>query len=162
MNYYGKIDGEGEIDRMRAWLFPGQEVTVELAAVGGDVDARVEDSVKSVLLPKLEAHPEQVVTAPIVGSTAENLIRVQGQPGARWRLRLSPADAAPPAERTASWSCATPVRASSASRSRSTRSDGTFTLRRRTRTGGTVYAAVVERVSGRRLCRFARSPRVRA
>ena len=38
-----------------------------------------------------------------------------------------------------------------------TRADGSFTLSRRTRTGGTVYAAVVEKVSGRRLCRFARS-----
>ena len=203
-NYYGKIDAEGEIDRMRAWLFPGQEVTVELAAVGGELDVRVEDSVKNVRLPKLEAHPEQVVTAPIVGSTAENLIRVKGRPGARWRLRLSPADAVlpaapagdpPPRPRkrhktgvTLRRVAGTAVRyagdvtttggptcranrlvvlrhAGSGFKRFSiarTRSDGTFTLRRRTRTGGTVYAAVVERVSGRRLCRFARSPRVRA
>ena len=203
-NYYGKIDGEGEIDRMRAWLFPGQEVTVELAAVGGDVEASVEDSVKNVLLPKLEAKPEQVVSAPIVGSTAENLIRVAGQPGARWRLRLSPAEAVLPAApagdpplrpRNPHKTGVTLRRAAGAAvrylgdvtttdgptcranrlvvlrhagsgfkrfSVARTRADGTFTLRRRTRTGGTVYAAVVERVSGRRLCRFARSPRVRA
>jgi hypothetical protein len=204
VEYFGTIDGEGEIDRLRAWLFPGQEVTLELAAVGGDLDVRVEDSVKNVLLPKLEAHPEQVVTAPIVGSTAENLIRVEGQPGARWRLRLSPADAVlpappagdpPPRPRKPHRTGVTLRRvAGSAVRYSGdvtttdgptcranrlvvlrhagsgfkrfsiarTKADGTFTLRRRTRTGGTVYAAVVERVSGRRLCRFARSPRVRA
>jgi hypothetical protein len=202
--YYGKIDAEGEVDRMRAWLFPGQAVTVELAAVGGDVEARVEDSVKNVLVPKLEAHPEQVVTAPMVGSTSENLIRVQGQPGARWRLRLSPAEAvlsaapdgppplrprkphktgvtlrrvAGPAVRyvgdvkttdgpTCRANRLVVLRHAGSGFKRfsiaRTRADGTFTLRRRTRTGGTVYAAVVERVSGRRLCRFARSPRVAA
>ena len=97
VEYFGKIDAEGEVDRMRAWLSPGQLVTVELAAVGGDLEARVVDSVKNVLLPKLEAKPEQVVSAPIVGSTAENVIRVLGQPGARWRIRLSPAEAVLPA-----------------------------------------------------------------
>jgi hypothetical protein len=204
VEYFGKIDAEGEFDRMRAWLFPGQEVTVELGAVGGDVDVRIEDSVENVLLPELEAKPEQVVTAPVVGSAAENLIRVKGQPGARWRVRLSPADAVlsaapegtpPPGPRGPHRTGVTlrrtegpavryvgdvtttggaPCRANrlvvlrhsgsgfkrfSIAR---TRADGTFTLRRRTRTGGTVYAAVVERVSGRRLCRFARSSRVRA
>lgn len=204
VNYYGRIDGDGEIDRMRAWLFPGQAVTVELAAVGGDLAARVEDSVKNVLLPKLEAKPEQVVSAPVVGSTAENLIRVTGQPGARWRLRLSPAEAVlstapagdpPPRPRNPHKTGVTLRRVAGAAvrydgdvtttdgptcranrlvvlrhagsgfkrfSIARTRPDGTFTLRRRTRTGGTVYAAVVERVSGRRLCRFARSPRVRA
>ena len=203
-NYFGRIDAEGEIDRMRAWLSPGQEVTVELAAVGGDLDVRVEDSVKNVMLPKLEAKPEQVVSAPIVGSTAENLIRVGGQPGARWRVRLSPADAvlsaapagdpplgprnphrtgvtlrraAGPAVRYVGDVTTTDGPTCRANRLvvlrhagsgfkrfsiARTRADGTFTLRRRTRTGGTVYAAVVERVSGRRLCRFARSPRVSA
>jgi hypothetical protein len=204
VNYLGAIDGEGEVDRMRAWLFPGQEVAVELAAVGGDVEARVEDAVKNVLLPKLEAKPEQVVTAPIVGSAAENLIRVQGAPGARWRLRLSPAEAVlpaapegePPRGPLLSYRTGVTLRRSAGPAVRyagdvtttggaacranrlvvlrrtgaglkrfsltRTRADGTFTLRRRTRTRGTVYAAVVERVSGRRLCRFARSPRVRA
>lgn len=203
-NYFGRIDAEGEVDRMRAWLFPGAPVTVELAAVGGDVEARVEDSVKNVLLPKLEAKPEQVVSAPIVGSTAENLIRVQGQPGARWRLRLSPAEAVlsaapagdPPRRPRNPHKTGVTLRRLAGTAVRyagdvtttdgptcranrlvvlrhagsgfkrfsiaRTRADGTFTLRRRTRTGGTVYAAVVERNTGRRLCRFARSPRVRA
>ncbi len=204
VNYFGRIDGEGEVDRMRAWLFPGQEIAVELAAVAGDVEARVEDAVKNVLLPKLEAKPEHVVTAPIVGSAAENLIRVQGAPGARWRLRLSPADAVlpaapegdPPRGPLVRYRTGVTLRRSAGPAVRyagdvmtaggtacrvnrlvvlrhtgsgfkrfsvaRTRADGTFTLRRRTRTGGTVYAAVVERVSGRRLCRFARSPRVAA
>ena len=202
--YFGTIDAEGDVDRMRAWLFPGQTVTAELGAVGGDVSATIEDSVKNVLLPSLDAKAEQVVTAPLIGSTAENLIHVKGEPGARWRLRLSPADAvlsaapegSPPRgplkpyksgltlRRVAGPGVRYSGRVSStggaACRSNRlvvlrhvgsgfkrftiarTKADGSFTLSRRTRTGGTVYAAVAEKVSGRRLCRFARSSRVRA
>lgn len=202
--YFGTIDADGEIDRMRAWLFPGQPVTVELAAVGGDVAATIEDSVDNVLLPSLEAKPEMAVSAPIVGSAAENLIRVKGEPKARWRLRLSPAEAVlsgppggslPKGPRKQYKSGVTLRRVDSskvryAGRISSTagavcrsnrlvvlrhagsgfkrftiartKADGSFILRRKTRTGGTVYAAVVEKVTGRRLCRFARSSRVRA
>ncbi len=208
--YYGAIEAEGDVDRMRAWLFPGQEVTVELAAVAtagcADCEAKVtiEDPRENVLLPDLEAKPEQVVDAPVIGTPAENLIRVSGKPGTRWRLRLSPADAVLPAAPGG-----TPPRAplkpyksgvtlrrgagpavrylgkvsstgGAACRSNRlvvlrhagsgfkrfsitrTRADGTFTVTRRTRTGGTVYVAVVEKITGGRLCRFARSPRVRA
>jgi len=202
--YFGTIDADGEIDRMRAWLFPGQPVTVVLAAVGGDVAATIEDSVDNVLLPSLEVKPEMVMSAPIVGSAAENLIRVKGEPGARWRLRLSPAEAmlsGPPGGSqpkgplkqyksgvTLSRVDSSKVRyagrisstAGAVCRSgrlvvlrhagsgfkrftiARTKPDGSFILRRKTRTGGTVYAAVVEKVTGRRLCRFARSSRVRA
>ena len=188
---------------MRAWLFPGQEVTVELAAVGGDVEARIEDAVKNVLLPKLEAKPEQVVTgADRRVGRREPHPRAGRSPGARWRLRLAPAEAvlaaaprrarrpvrwcahrtgvtlrrsAGPAVRyvgdvtttggaalplrTASWSYATPARASSASRSPA-REPTARSPCAAGRHRGTVYAAVVERVCGRRLCRFARSRRV--
>ena len=62
--YFGRIDAEGEIDRMRAWLF---------ARPGGDGRARrrrrrrrgdgVEDAREERrCCPKLEAKPEQVVT----------------------------------------------------------------------------------------------------
>ena len=208
--YFGTIDAEGDVDRMRAWLFPGQAVTAELAAVGpgdcGDCEARVtiEDTTKTVRLPALTALPEQVVSAPVVGSPAENLIRVSGKVRTRWRLRLSPADAVLPAApggtlprgprkpyktgvtlrrgvgpgvrylgdvtTTGGRSCranrlvvlrhaGSGVKRFSITR---TRADGTFTVTRRTRTGGTVYVAVVERTTTRRLCRFARSKRVPA
>ena len=202
-NYFGTLDADRDIDRMRAWLFPGQTVIVELAAVGGDVSTAIEDSVKNVLLPSLEAKPQQVVSAPIVGSAAEILIEVKGEPGARWRLRLSPADAVlsaapggsvPRGPRKQYKTGVTLSRAggpkvryvgkvtSTGAGCRSGRlvvlrhagsgfkrftiartdADGSFTLSRKTRTGGTVYAAVVEKVSGRGLCRFARSARVGA
>jgi hypothetical protein len=209
-NYYGAIDAEGDVDRMRAWLFPGQAVTVELAAVAvagcAECEAAVtiEDASKTVRLPALEAKPEQVVSAPVVGSAAENFIRVSGKAGTRWRLRLSPADAVLPAApggtiprgprkqyktgvtlrrgvgprvRYVGDVTTTGGRACRANRLvvlrhaasgvkrfsiTHTRADGTFTVTRKTRTGGEVYVAVVERTTGRRLCRFARSPRVRA
>lgn len=204
VNYFGRIDADGDVDRMRTWLAPGQTAIVELAAVGGDVDARVVDAVDNVLVPRLQAKPEQVVSAPLAGTTAQAIVRVKGQTGARWRVRLSPADvvlASAPAgdpargplrrhrtgvtlRRSAGAAVryvgdvtTTGGRACRANRLvvlrhvrgglkrfsiARTRADGTFTLRRRTRTGGTVYAAVAERVVGRRLCRFARSARVRA
>lgn len=204
VEYFGRIDADGELDRMRAWLSPGAPVTVELAAVGGDVDARMVDAVDNVLLPPLEAKPEQVMSATVVGSAAENFLRVKGQTGARWRVRLSPADAVlpsapegdPPRGPLRPYRTGVTLRRAAGAAVRyvgdvstaggaacrsnrlvvlrhvsaglkrfsiaRTRADGTFTLRRRTRTGGEVYAAVVERVSGRRLCRFARSSRVRA
>ncbi len=102
-SYYGTIDADGDVDRMRAWLFPGQAVTVELGVAGGmgcdacEAAVTIEDPVKNALLPALEAKPEQVVSAPIVGTPAEALISVRGKPKARWRLRLSPADAILPA-----------------------------------------------------------------
>ncbi|MEY2443272.1 MAG: hypothetical protein QOJ46_2698 [bacterium] len=207
--YYGAIDAEGDIDRMRAWLFPGQEVTVELGAVApgcGDCEAAVtiEDPRKNILLPALTAKPEQVVQAPVVGTPAENLIRVSGKAGTRWRLRLSPADAVLPAAPagtkprrprkqyrtgvTLRRGAGAAVRylgkvsstGGAACRSNRlvvlrhagsglkrfsitrTRADGTFTVTRRSRTEGTVYVAVVEKITATRLCRFARSPRVRA
>jgi hypothetical protein len=208
--YLGKIAADGDVDRMRAFTFPGQEVTVELGAVGdpgcGACEAAVaiDDPAENVLLAPLAAKPSQIVRAPMVGTTAEALITVRGKAGTRWRLRLSPADGVLPAapggrppggpleqfksgvtlrrvagravryagkvSSTGGAGCRSgrlvvlrhagsgPKRFSIAR----TRPDGTFTLRRRTRTGGSVYAAVVEHVSGRRLCRFARSPRVGA
>jgi hypothetical protein len=207
--YYGAIDAAGDVDRMRAWLFPGQEVTVELGAVApacGDCEAAVtiEDPLKNVLLPALTAKPEQVVHAPVVGTPAENLIRVSGKAGTRWRLRLSPADAVLPAAPggtkprgplkpyrtgvTLRRGIGPAVRylgkvsSSGGAACRSnrlvvlrhagsgfrrfsitrTRADGTFTVTRRTRTAGSVYVAVVEKITGSRLCRFARSKRVAA
>jgi hypothetical protein len=207
--YFGAIDAEGDVDRMRAWLFPGQEVTVELGVVAtgcGDCEAAVtiEDPLKNVLLPALKAKPEQVVQAPVVGTPAENLIRVSGKAGTRWRLRLTPADAVLPAapggtkprrprkqyrtgvtlrrgagpavrylgkvSSTGGAACRSNrlivLRHAGSGLKRfsitRTRPDGTFTVTRRTRTEGTVYVAVVEKITGRRLCRFARSPRVAA
>ena len=208
-SYFGTIDGEGDVDRMRAWLFPGQQVTVELGAVApgcGDCKAAVtiEDPLKNVLLPPLTALPEQVVSAPIVGTAAEALIGVSGKAGTRWRLRLSPPEAILPAAPGGSkpraprkqYKSGVTLRRGVGSAVRylgqvtsaggavcrskrlvvlrhagsglkrfsitRTRADGSFTVSRQTRTGGTVYVAVVEKVTPRRLCRFARSPRVRA
>jgi hypothetical protein len=208
--YFGRIDADSDVDRMRAFLFVGQEVTVELGAVGDpgcgacEAAVTVDDPAGNVLLAPLTAKPLQIVHAPIVGTPAESLIKVTGKAGTRWRLRLSPADAVLPAapggtppsgplkqfksgvtlRRVAGAAVRYAGKVSSAGgaacRSNRlvvlrhagshfkrftiarTRADGTFTLRRRTRTGGTVYAAVVEQVTGRRLCRFARSPRVGA
>jgi hypothetical protein len=207
--YYGAIDAEGDIDRLRAWLFPGQEVTVEFGVVApgcGACEAAVtiEGPLENVLLPALKAKPEQVVHAPVVGSAAENLIRVSGTAGSRWRLRLAPAEAVLPAapggtqpagprkryrtgvtlrrgagpaarylgkvSSTGGAACRSDrlviLRHAGSGLKRftitRTRADGSFTLTRKTRTAGTVYAAVVEKITGGRLCRFARSPRIGA
>jgi hypothetical protein len=208
--YYGAIEADSDVDRMRAWLFPGQEVTVELGVVGTalcgacEASMTIEDPRKNVLLPALTAKPEQVVHAPIVGTPAEALISVSGKAGARWRLRLSPADAVLPAApggtqprrprkqyrtgvtlrrgagRAVRYLGKVSSTGGAACRSNRlvvlrhagsglkrfsitrTRADGTFTVTRRTRTEGTVYVAVVEKITGRRLCRFARSKRVGA
>lgn len=202
--YFGTIDSPTDVDRLSAWLLQGQPVTLELSAIGADVQASVEDPLKNVLLAPLMVKPEQIRTGTIVATPAENEIAIQGQMGAHWRLRLLPASSVlasapggkvpgPPPKKFKTG--ATIHRSgtgalvrytgkltspglgckssrlvilrhagSGVKRFSQTRSepDGSFTLTRQTRTGGTVYAAVAEENLGRRFCRFGRSHRVGA
>jgi hypothetical protein len=201
--YVGTIDSPTDVDMLSTWLFPGQPVTFELSAAGAEVHATVVDPAKNILLPDFPVKPEQVLRAPIVGSPALNLISVRGQLGAKWRLRLTPADAVlaaapggrparPPSKKYKTGAtvhrvagarvryagkitseaagckpgrlvilrhAGTGVKRFSITR---TNADGSFTVSRQTRTGGTVYVAVAESSTAARLCRFGRSKRVGA
>jgi hypothetical protein len=203
-DYLGTIDSETDIDWLRAWLFPGQQVTLELTAAVADVQLSVTDPKKNILLPPLDAQLETIHRVPIVGTPALALIKIKGKIGARWRLRLTPPEAilsaapggTPPRAPLKPYKSGVTLRRGTGAGVRyvgtvtsaggsgcrggrlvvlrhagtglkrfsitRTRADGTFTVTRRHRTGGTVYVAVAEKVSGRRLCSFARSPRVRA
>lgn len=95
--YEGAIETENDIDYLLSRLAPGANATVELTAVGGRVFASIErpggDGVEDV---SASANEVQTTTFTVTGEP-EHLIRLSGDLGARWRLRILPLAAiAPP------------------------------------------------------------------
>lgn len=90
--YEGGIETGTDVDYLKVFLRPGTNATVELAAASGEAFASIttldDSSVDSVSTSANEA----ATTTFSVGQAAHR-IRISGDVGARWRLKITPASA---------------------------------------------------------------------
>lgn len=94
-NYTGKIETSNDVDWLFAWLQPGANATIELAASLGDAYVQVYTEFASSSTTSVSSNSGEVQTATftVPYGTNKYLIKITGDLGTLWRLNVTPNDA---------------------------------------------------------------------